>query len=125
MDNILFVSGHVSINTDGSFITGKLGKDISDEEGKIAARQAGLAMLSSVKAHLGTLDAVKGVVKLLGMVNSIPEYTSHPLIINGCSELFRDLWGDNGVGVRSAVGMGSLPNNVSVEIEGIFEIYNQ
>ena len=80
-------------------------------------------MLASVKKHLGSLDKVKRVVKLLGMVNAIPEYEKHPLIINGCSELFVQLWGEeNGKGVRSAVGMGSLPNNVSVEIEGIFEI---
>ena len=118
----VYVSGHVSINTDGSFITGKLGKDISDEQGKIAARQAGLAMLTSLKTHLGTLDAVKRVIKLLGMVNSEPDYTKHPLIINGCSELFQQLWGDDGIGVRSAVGMGSLPGNVSVEIEGMFEL---
>jgi len=120
----LYVSGHVSINTDGSYISGKLGKDISDEEGKIAARQAGLAMLTSMKAHLGTLDEVKRVIKLLGMVNSVPEYEKHPLIINGCSELLAQLWGEeNGIGVRSAVGMGSLPGNVSVEIEGMFELH--
>lgn len=122
--NMLFVSGHVSVNTDGSYITGKLGKDISDEDGKIAARQAGLAILTSVKDHLTSLDKVKRVIKLLGMVNAVPEYEKHPVIINGCSELFAQLWGeDYGIGVRSAVGMGSLPGNVSVEIEAIFEVY--
>jgi enamine deaminase RidA (YjgF/YER057c/UK114 family) len=122
--NIVFVSGHVSINTDGSYITGKLGKDISDEDGKLAARQCGLAILTSLKDHLGDLDKVKRVIKMLGMVNATPEYEKHPIVINGCSELFRDLWGeDYGIGVRSAVGMGSLPGNVAVEIEAIFEVY--
>lgn len=121
--DLLYVSGHVAINSDGSLIKGKLGKDISDEEGKAAARQAGLAILSSIKEHFGSFDKIKRVVKLLGMVNATPEYENHPVIINGCSELFVQLWGDdNGKGVRSAVGMGSLPGNVSVEIEAIFEL---
>jgi enamine deaminase RidA (YjgF/YER057c/UK114 family) len=121
--SMVYVSGHVSINTDGSFIRGKLGKDFSDEEGKAAALQCGLNMLGSLKNHLGSLDKVKRVIKLLGMVNASPDYQKHPLVINGCSELFVQLWGeDNGKGVRSAVGMGSLPENVAVEIEGIFEI---
>jgi len=120
--NHIYVSGHVSIQTDGSFIKGKLGKDLSDEEGYAAARQCGLAMLSSLKKFLGDLDSVNGVVKLLGMVNAVPEYENHPVIINGCSELFKSLWGEDGVGVRSAVGMGSLPGNVAVEVEGIFSV---
>jgi len=104
-------------------IKGKLGKDISDEEGKTAARQAGLAILSSIKEHFGNFDKIKRVVKLLGMVNCVPEYENQPVIINGCSELYVQLWGDdNGKGVRSAVGMGSLPGNVAVEIEAIFEL---
>jgi enamine deaminase RidA (YjgF/YER057c/UK114 family) len=119
----IYVSGHVSINANGSYITGKLGKDISDEEGHAAARQCGLAILASLKEELGELGKIKRVLKLLGMVNAVPEYEKHPLVINGCSELFVQLWGDdNGKGVRSAVGMGSLPNNVSVEIEAIFEL---
>jgi enamine deaminase RidA (YjgF/YER057c/UK114 family) len=121
--DLLYVSGHVSINNDGSLIKGKLGKDISDDEGKAAARQAGLAILSSIKEHFGNFDKIKRVVKLLGMVNCIPEYENQPVIINGCSELYVQLWGDdNGKGVRSAVGMGSLPGNVAVEIEAIFEL---
>ncbi|HEU4574312.1 MAG TPA: RidA family protein [Chitinophagaceae bacterium] len=119
----LYVSGHVSVNTDGTFITGKLGKDLSEEDGKLAARQAGLAILTSVKYYLGSLDKVRRVVKLLGMVNCIPEYEKHPLVINGCSELYAQLWGEeNGSGVRSAVGMGSLPGNVAVEIEALFAL---
>ncbi|HTD92272.1 MAG TPA: RidA family protein [Chitinophagaceae bacterium] len=121
---LVYVSGHVSVNTNGSYIKGKLGKDLSEEEGKIAARQCGLAMLVSLKKHLGDLGRIKRVVKLLGMVNATSEYEKHPIVINGCSELFAQLWGDeNGIGVRSAVGMGSLPGNVAVEIEAIFEVH--
>ncbi len=121
--NQIYVSGHVSINDDGKPLTGKLGAGLSDEEGKAAARQAGLAILASLKDQLGNLDKVKRVIKILGMVNSTADYTNHPVIINGCSELFAQLWGqENGIGVRSAVGMGSLPGNVAVEIEAIFEI---
>jgi enamine deaminase RidA (YjgF/YER057c/UK114 family) len=120
----LYVSGHISVNTDGSSITGKLGKDLNEEQGKAAARQCGLAILSSLKAELGDLKKVKRVMRVLGMVNATPEYEKHPIVINGCSELFVELWGeDNGKGVRSAVGMGSLPGNVAVEIEGMFEIH--
>jgi len=120
--NLLYVSGHISINEDGSFITGKVGADVDDDEAKRAALQCGLAILSSIKAHFGNLNRIKRVIKILGMVNAIPEYTKHALIINGCSELYVQLWGnDNGKGVRSAVGMGSLPNNVAVEIEAVFE----
>ena len=122
--NLVYVSGHVSINTDGSYITGKLGDNVDEAQGKIAARQCGLAMLVSLKNHLGDLDKIKRVVKILGMVNATSDYEKQPIVINGCSELFAQLWGnDNGLGVRSAVGMGSLPNNVAVEIEGIFEIF--
>ena len=121
--SMVYVSGHVSMNTDGSYINGKLGKDLSDEQGKKAALQCGLAILGSLKTHLGSLDKVKRVIKLLGMVNAIPDFRNHPQVINGCSELYVQLWGEeNGKGVRSAVGMGSLPGNVAVEIEGIFEI---
>ncbi len=121
--SLLYVSGHVSVQSDGKYITGKLGRDVNEDEGRIAARQAGLAILSSIKKHLGSLDKVKRVVKILGMVNAVPDYEKHPVVINGCSELYVQLWGDeNGKGVRSAVGMGSLPNEVAVEIEAIFEL---
>jgi enamine deaminase RidA (YjgF/YER057c/UK114 family) len=120
----LYVSGHISVHTDGSSIKGKLGKDLDEEEGKSAARQCGLAILSSIKAHFGSLDNVKRVIKILGMVNATPDFEKHPVVINGCSELFASLWGEeNGIGVRSAIGMGSLPGNVAVEIEALFEIY--
>lgn len=120
----VYVSGHISVNTDGTPITGKLGKDLDDEQGKLAARQCGLAILASLQAELGDLNKIKRVIKVLGMVNATPDYEKHPLVINGCSELFVALWGDDkGKGVRSAVGMGSLPNNVAVEIEAMFEIF--
>jgi enamine deaminase RidA (YjgF/YER057c/UK114 family) len=121
--NLLYVSGHVSIGDDGSSIKGKLGKDLSDDEGKMAARQCGLAILSSIKEQFGNFDKIKRVIKILGMVNCTPDYENHPVIINGCSELYVQIWGEeNGKGVRSAIGMGSLPGNVAVEIEAIFEL---
>jgi len=123
IDKLLYVSGHISVKNDGSYLTGKLGKDISEDDAKIAARQSALAILTSVKDELGDLDKIKRVVKILGMVNSTPDFERHALVINGCSELFVQLWGeDNGKGVRSAVGLASLPFGVAVEIEAIFEL---
>jgi len=102
-------------------MTGRVGEEVDLAGAQEAARQVGLCILATAKDKLGSLDRIKRVVKLLGMVNCTPDFTQHPQVINGCSELFRDLWGpDLGVGVRSAVGMGSLPGNVSVEIEGTF-----
>lgn len=124
MNGLLYFSGHVSINTDGTFITGKLGGGLTDEEGTDAARQCGLAILASVKKHWGGLDRIQRVVKIFGMVNATPDFTRHALIINGCSSLFVSIWGEDlGKGVRSAVGMGSLPNNVAVEVEGVFALH--
>jgi len=94
------------------------------EEAKLAARQVGLAILSTLKTNLGSLDRISRVIKVLGMVNATPDFTKHPFVINGCSELFASVWGnENGIGVRSAVGMGSLPDNIPVEIEALFEIW--
>ena len=122
--NQLFVSGHGPVREDKSLIIGRIGKDIDQEQGKIAAQQVGLTILSTIKTHLGSLDKVKRVIKVLGMVNCVPEFERHPYIINGCSELFAKVWGnDNGVGIRSAVGFGSLPDNIPVEIEALFELY--
>ncbi|MDR1258918.1 MAG: RidA family protein [Tannerellaceae bacterium] len=119
----LYLSGHGTVQNDGSLIKGRIGRDITPEEGKLAARQVGLTMLSTIKSHLGSLNKVKRVIKVFGMVNCTPEFERHPYIINGCSELFASIWGDdNGVGTRSAVGFGSLPDNIPVEIEAIFEI---
>jgi enamine deaminase RidA (YjgF/YER057c/UK114 family) len=119
----LYVSGHGPVKDDKSLISGKVGKELDLEEGKLAARQVGLTILSTISAHLGSLDRVKRVIKVLGMVNCTAEFEKHPYVVNGCSELFAHVWGDeNGIGVRSAVGMGSLPNNISVEIEALFEL---
>lgn len=121
--NTLYVSGHVSIKEDGTIIPGKLGGDMTTEQGKLAARQAAIAILGTVRAALGSLDKVKRLVKTLGMVNATPDYKDQPVVINGFSELMADVFGEeNGVGARSAVGMGSLPGNAAVEVECIFEV---
>src|SRR5579872_2359373 len=114
----LYVSGHGPLRVDNTLITGRVGQELDADAGKQAARQVGLAILATVRGHLGSLDKVKRVVKTLGMVNCTPDFEKHPYVINGCSELFREVWGpDNGVGVRSAVGMGSLPGKIPVEVE--------
>ena len=123
--NHCYVSGHGTVQSDGTLIIGRIGEDMDEAAGKLAARQVGLAILATLKANLGSLDRVKRVIKVLGMVNCTPAFTKHPFIINGCSELFAQVWGaDNGIGVRSAVGMGSLPDNIPVEIEDIFELHS-
>jgi enamine deaminase RidA (YjgF/YER057c/UK114 family) len=120
--NLLYFSGHGPLRPDKTLITGKVGRDLTEAEAKEAARVTGLTILATVRQYLGSLDRIVRTVKLLGMVNAVPEFENHPAVINGCSELFRDIFGEDGVGVRSAVGMGSLPGNIAVEIEGIFEI---
>jgi enamine deaminase RidA (YjgF/YER057c/UK114 family) len=120
----LYVSGHGTVKDDGTLIIGRIGDTLSPEEGKLAARQVGLAILATITANLGSLNKIKRVIKVLGMVNCKPDFEKHPFIINGCSELFAKIWGeDNGIGVRSAVGMGSLPDNIPVEIEALFELF--
>lgn len=119
-----YVSGHGTLKDDGTLIIGKVGVEMDADEAKLAARQVGLAILSTLKDHLGSLNKIKRVIKVLGMVNATPEFGRHPFVINGCSELFAQVWGEeNGIGVRSAVGMGSLPDNIPVEIEALFEIH--
>ncbi len=119
----VYVSGHGPLLADNQFIIGKVGLNLQLEEAKSAARQVGLAILATLKLHLGELQKVKRVIKVLGMVNSTPDFTRHPYVINGCSELFALIWGNEyGVGVRSAVGVGSLPDNIPVEIEALFEL---
>ena len=123
VDRHLFVSGHGPLLPDGTLMRGRVGRDHDADGGKQAARQVGLAILSTLVAGLGSLDRVARVVKVLGMVNSAPDFYDHPKVINGCSELFADIWGaENGIGARSAVGMGPLPGNIAVEIEVIFEL---
>lgn len=121
--NLAYLSGHGPLKPDKTLIVGKVGRDLSLEEGKAAAKQVGLSLLATIKAQLGSLSRVKRVVKVLGMVNAVPEFQEHPQVINGASELFAAVWGpDDGVGARSAVGMGSLPTNIAVEIEMIVEL---
>jgi enamine deaminase RidA (YjgF/YER057c/UK114 family) len=116
VDRLAYVSGHGPLRADKTLITGVVGH--------AAARQVGLAIVATLRAQLGSLDCVRRVVKVLGMVNSAPDFYDHPKVINGCSELFAELWGtEDGVGARSAVGMGPLPGNIAVEIEGIFELH--
>ena len=123
VDNFVYVSGHGTVKMDGSRIIGRIGEDMDIEAGKLAARQVGLAILSTLKANLGSLNRIKRVIKVLGMVNCTADFERHPYVINGCSELFAAVWGtENGIGVRSAVGFGSLPENIPVEIEAMFEL---
>ena len=123
VDKFVYVSGHGTIKEDRSLIIGKVGIDLNADEAKLAARQVGLAILATLKANLGSFDKIKRVIKVLGMVNAVAEFERHPFVINGCSELFASVWGeDNGVGVRSSVGMASLPDNIPVEIEAMFEL---
>jgi enamine deaminase RidA (YjgF/YER057c/UK114 family) len=124
VDKFVYVSGHGTVKEDGSLIIGRVGKDLTMEEGKQAAHQVGLAILATLKKNLGSYNKIKRVIKVLGMVNCVPEFERHPYVINGCSELFAKIWGEeNGIGVRSAVGMGSLPDNIPVEIEAVFELH--
>jgi enamine deaminase RidA (YjgF/YER057c/UK114 family) len=124
VDRMAYVSGHGPLRADRTLITGVVGRDLSLEEGYAAARQVGLAILATLREHLGSLDRVKRLVKVLGMVSSAPDFYDHPKVINGCSELFAEIWGpENGIGARSAVGLGPLPGNIAVEIEAIFELH--
>ena len=121
--NLAYVSGHGPLKPDKTLITGRVGADLNLDAGKLAARQVGLTILATLRDQLGSLNRVKRLIKVLGMVNSTPDFLDHPKVINGCSELFAEVFGqDNGIGARSAVGMGSLPGNIAVEIEAIFEI---
>lgn len=120
--NLLFLSGHGPQGPDGVFLTGKVGKDLSIDEAYDAARMVGIGLLSALRAELGNLNRVVRVVKTLGMVNSYDSFTDHPKVINGTSDLFVDIFGELGRGARSAVGMSSLPNNIPVEVEMIFEV---
>ena len=123
LGNLAYVSGHGPVLEDGSFIIGRVGIDLDTVAAKNAARQTGLAILASLRGHLGSLDQVKQLVKSFGMVNATQDFTEHSQVITGYSELMVEVFGpENGVGTRSAVGMGSLPNNMSVEIETIFEV---
>ncbi len=123
VDNFLYISGQGPMNTDGTYSTGRVGDDLGLEDGTRAARQVALTMLATITAHFGDVNRIKRLVKTLGMVNCTPDFSDQPLVINGFSELIADVFGtDNGVGVRSAVGM-MLPGQVVVEIEAMFELH--
>jgi len=118
--DLCYTSGHLPVNTDGSLHLGCVGKDADEKAGYAAAKQCALAILSTLKAELGSLDRIEQVVKLFGMVNCTPEFTQQPAVVNGCSELMREVFGEKvGVGTRSAVGVAALPLGVMVEIEAI------
>ena len=120
--NLVFLSGQGPRKPEGGLHTGKVGAGVSVEDAYIHARITGLQLLAVLRQAAGGLDRVTRVVKLLGMVNAAPDFTAHPKVINGCSDLFVEVLGDRGRHARSAVGVGSLPENITVEIEAIAEV---
>lgn len=123
VDQFIYLSGHGPFLPDGTLMKGRVGEDTDLQGGYAGARQVGLSMLATLKSNIGSLDKIKRIVKVLGMVNCTPDFQQHPKVINGFSELMRDIWGvENGVGARSAVGM-MLPDGIIAEIEAIFELH--
>ena len=121
--NLLYTSGHLPLMPDGALLRGRVGADLDADAGKEAAQRVACAILATVVAALGSVDRVRRVVKVLGMVNCTADFIKQPHVLNGCSELFAEVWGrELGIGVRSAVGVCSLPENVPVEIEAVFEV---
>ncbi len=120
--NLVFLSGHGPRSASGGYISGKVGGELTLEQGQEEAHQVGLDMLATLRAEIGDLDRVRRVVKVLGMVNAAPDFRNHPKVINGFSDLMVEVFGDKGRGARSAVGMGSLPFQIPVEVEMIVEI---
>ena len=124
VDKVAYVSGQVPFDTSGKLITGRVGSELTQEQGAVAAREVALTMLATIKASLGSLDRVKRLVKVLGMVNSTPDFQYHPAVMNGFSNTMVEVFGEAGKAARSAVGMGSLPFNVPVEVEAILELHD-
>lgn len=122
VQGLVYVSGHIPFYADGTHAIGKVGDGgLTKEEAKIIARQVGYNILATLKESLGSLDRIQRVVKVFGMINAQPDFADHAFVMNGCTELFADIWGPElGLGTRSAVGMGSLPKGVPVEVEAIF-----
>lgn len=120
--DLLYLSGQGPREADGSLRTGKVGRDVGIDRAYDDARLTGLNLLAVIQSALGDLDRVRRIVKLLGMVNAVPDFAYHPKVINGCSDLLIDVFGDKGRHARSAVGFGSLPDNITVEIEAIVAI---
>ena len=121
--NTLYLSGQGPMRADRSFVTGKVGRDVTVEQAYEAAKLVGLGLLAAAKAAAGDLGKIE-VLKVLGMVNAVPEFTDQPKVINGCSDLFVAVLGERGRHARSAVGMGSLPMNITVEIEAVMRIHD-
>ena len=122
VDNLAYLSGHGPFQADSTYMTGRVGEDFDLEQAQLAARQVGLTLLATMRAQLGSLDRVKRIVKSLAFVNSTPDFTEQPQVVDGYSELFAAVFGDAGVGARSAIGTSVLPGNIPVEIEVIVEI---
>lgn len=120
--NLLFVSGQGPVQSDGTLLRGKVGDDVTAEEAREHSELVAVNILTALRNHCGSLDNVGGAVKLLGLVNATPDFERHPFVIDGASELLRKVFGENGVHSRSAFGVGSLPNRITVEIEAIFEL---
>ena len=121
--DLCYLSGHLPFRKDGTLVTGRVGADLSQEDGYAAARQVALAMLATLRSTLGSLDRVQQLVKLMGMVQCTPEFDQQPSVINGCSDLLIEVFGNQvGVGARSAFGVHALPLDVAVEIEAIFQV---
>ncbi len=120
--NLVFLSGHGPRSASGEYSSGKIGGELTPEQGQEEARQVGLNMLATLRAEIGDLDRVRRVVKVLGMVNAAPDFRNHPKVIDGFSDLMVEVFGEKGRGARSAVGMGSLPFQIPVEVEMIVEI---
>jgi enamine deaminase RidA (YjgF/YER057c/UK114 family) len=120
--NLIFLSGHGPSKADGSNITGKLGKDMTIEQGYEAAKITALSLLATLKDAVGDLSKVKRIVKVNGYVNCLPDFTDHPKVINGCSDFLVLIFGDKGKHARAAMGMVALPNNIAVEIEMVVEV---
>ncbi|PQO42064.1 RidA family protein [Blastopirellula marina] len=121
--NLVYLSGHGPLSTEGKLQLGKVGQDVDEETANAAARQTGLAMLATLQAHLGSLDKIKRLVKTFGMVNCVDGFTQQPAVINGFSELMKEVFGEDcGVAARSAIGVNSLPAGMTVEVEAIFEL---
>lgn len=123
VDKIAYVSGQVPFDAHGKMIVGRVGSDLTEEQGVAAARQVALTMLATIKASLGSLDRIKRIVKVLGMVNSTSDFQRHPFVVNGFSNTMVEIFGDAAKAARSAVGMGSLPYNVPVEVEATLELH--
>ena len=120
--NLVFLAGHGPLKPDGKYVLGKVGTDLTVEEGYIAARFVAISLLSSLKTEIGDLNRVERIVKVKGMVNAAADFTQHPQVINGCSDLLVEVFGENGKHARAAVGMNSLPINIAVEVEMIVEL---